>query len=504
MRKWVDELLPILQEMLQDGTSLSKREIALWTLGQVVESTGCVVEPYRKYPQLLDILLNFLKTEEALSIRREARFCWKTLWICVQFNGCIVRNLTSANSPLQVVRVLGLLGALDPYKHKIFLGQIDSAISSGAVLSQSESELKLDADGQGGTQSEICFSVDFTFRANAPPVLCGHVAAQHNAKNGTFPIICFCCCSTLCVWIPQRTTVVSMTSRLVTCCAACCLRAHMWAGRKDKVRRAFVGWKKCWLIFQVNWTRCWWTWVWPPLWKNSTLRLPWPFWCALSRNQILRSITPWSCKQLPSSSKAWDSSAYRTCHKWCHLSSLSSATRLQLSKKYVTSHANFFSFLPSFLPCSPCVRNGSLKLWNVLFLLVPLQTARIHRLNCSATRQEISGRHIWFDKGEDPNNSSSFVYHVKFLLFFLLCSELSIFPTGKLEHRSPGPGDNYLVARVGCQGDRNGFQDLSSSSHSESVKSSRQHCRKTCDRKGKKKKKKNRKKKAISPFVFHV
>lgn len=79
MRKWVDELLPILQEMLQDGTSLSKREIALWTLGQVVESTGCVVEPYRKYPQLLDILLNFLKTEEALSIRREARFCWKTL-----------------------------------------------------------------------------------------------------------------------------------------------------------------------------------------------------------------------------------------------------------------------------------------------------------------------------------------------------------------------------------------------------------------------------------------
>ena len=62
-----------LQDMLQDASSLYKREVALWTLGQVVESTGCVVEPYKKYPQLLEILLNFLKTEQALTIRREVR-----------------------------------------------------------------------------------------------------------------------------------------------------------------------------------------------------------------------------------------------------------------------------------------------------------------------------------------------------------------------------------------------------------------------------------------------
>ena len=47
-------------------------QVALWTLGQLVESTGYVVEPYKKYPQLLDVLLNFLKTEQAHSIRREA------------------------------------------------------------------------------------------------------------------------------------------------------------------------------------------------------------------------------------------------------------------------------------------------------------------------------------------------------------------------------------------------------------------------------------------------
>ena len=89
MKRWVDELFPIIIEMLQDASSLAKREIALWTLGQLVESTGYVVEPYQKYPNLLEVLLNFLKTEQASGIRKEA------------------------------IRVLGLLGALDPYKHKL-------------------------------------------------------------------------------------------------------------------------------------------------------------------------------------------------------------------------------------------------------------------------------------------------------------------------------------------------------------------------------------------------
>ena len=47
-----------------------------------------VIEPYFKYPNLLEILFSFLKTEQTAGIRRE------------------------------VIRVLGLLGALDPYKRK--------------------------------------------------------------------------------------------------------------------------------------------------------------------------------------------------------------------------------------------------------------------------------------------------------------------------------------------------------------------------------------------------
>ncbi|XP_012554042.1 serine/threonine-protein kinase mTOR isoform X1 [Hydra vulgaris] len=88
MRKYIDELFPVIIEMLQDASSLAKREVALCTLGQLVESTGYVVEPYKKYPNLLEVLLNFLKTEQSPGVRKEA------------------------------IRVLGLLGALDPYKYK--------------------------------------------------------------------------------------------------------------------------------------------------------------------------------------------------------------------------------------------------------------------------------------------------------------------------------------------------------------------------------------------------
>ncbi|XP_014771975.1 serine/threonine-protein kinase mTOR isoform X1 [Octopus bimaculoides] len=103
MRKWVDELLPIILNTLQDLTSVEKREVSLWTLGQLIESTGYVVEPYQKYPALLGILLNFMKTEQTHSVRRE------------------------------VVRVLGILGALDPHKNKLNVSRMKE--ESGLTLS---------------------------------------------------------------------------------------------------------------------------------------------------------------------------------------------------------------------------------------------------------------------------------------------------------------------------------------------------------------------------------
>lgn len=95
MEIWADELLLILLEMLGDASSTEKRGVALWTMGQLVSSTGRVVKPYYKYPHLIDLLINFLKTEQQPTIRRET------------------------------IRLLGLLGALDPYKHKMNKGMID-------------------------------------------------------------------------------------------------------------------------------------------------------------------------------------------------------------------------------------------------------------------------------------------------------------------------------------------------------------------------------------------
>ena len=43
MAKYVDELCPIIIDMLQDASSFGKREIAIWTLGQLVENTGYVI-----------------------------------------------------------------------------------------------------------------------------------------------------------------------------------------------------------------------------------------------------------------------------------------------------------------------------------------------------------------------------------------------------------------------------------------------------------------------------
>ncbi|KAG1660885.1 Serine/threonine-protein kinase mTOR [Nymphon striatum] len=125
MCKWMPKLLSIIIEMLQDASSLYKREISLWTLGQLVGKTGYVVAPYQEFPQLLDILLNFLKTEQSSNIRREA------------------------------IRVLGLLGALDPYKHKVNLGVVDRTGQSVSVVSICESKSEQQDSNQDLSTSEM-------------------------------------------------------------------------------------------------------------------------------------------------------------------------------------------------------------------------------------------------------------------------------------------------------------------------------------------------------------
>lgn len=103
LKKCLPELLTILLELLSDASATDKRSIALWVFGQLVSATGHVVTPYTEYPNLMDVLLNFLKTEQQPKDRRET------------------------------IRVLGLLGALDPYKHKMTRRLIDGQPDSSLV-----------------------------------------------------------------------------------------------------------------------------------------------------------------------------------------------------------------------------------------------------------------------------------------------------------------------------------------------------------------------------------
>jgi FKBP12-rapamycin complex-associated protein len=83
----VPQLMDTILARLAEGAG-AKRDAALRTLGQVCSATGFVITPMVEYPQLLTILSRILKTEPTPPVRRE------------------------------VIKVLGIMGALDPYRRK--------------------------------------------------------------------------------------------------------------------------------------------------------------------------------------------------------------------------------------------------------------------------------------------------------------------------------------------------------------------------------------------------
>ncbi|GAO47492.1 hypothetical protein G7K_1698-t1 [Saitoella complicata NRRL Y-17804] len=86
---YIKDLMPLIIDTLHDQSSSVKRDAALKALGQLASSSGYVIDPYLEYPQLLNILIGILKTEQSSDIRRET------------------------------VKLMGILGALDPYRHQI-------------------------------------------------------------------------------------------------------------------------------------------------------------------------------------------------------------------------------------------------------------------------------------------------------------------------------------------------------------------------------------------------
>lgn len=87
---YTKDILPAIIGTLHDQSSQrsAKREIALRTLGKFVRSVGHRIAPLSDYPQLLDIIIGDFSTERQPAVRTE------------------------------LLRVVGILGAIDPYRHK--------------------------------------------------------------------------------------------------------------------------------------------------------------------------------------------------------------------------------------------------------------------------------------------------------------------------------------------------------------------------------------------------
>ncbi len=90
MLRYKDRLMPLIIDSLQDQSSEAKREAALHTLGLLSSNSGYVIAPYLDHPQLLEILQNIIRTEPQHGPLRQ-----------------------------ETVKLLGILGALDPYRHQV-------------------------------------------------------------------------------------------------------------------------------------------------------------------------------------------------------------------------------------------------------------------------------------------------------------------------------------------------------------------------------------------------
>lgn len=123
MNVFIPTLMPIILEFFQDQSSNIKRDAALKTLAQLSASSGYVIQPLLDYPQLLGLLVNILKSDTSSSTRRET------------------------------VRLLGIIGALDPYKHR----EVESRVQDAETAARQNAppiDMELLMNGKGPTNED--------------------------------------------------------------------------------------------------------------------------------------------------------------------------------------------------------------------------------------------------------------------------------------------------------------------------------------------------------------
>lgn len=126
-----DTIIPFLIESMQDFYYVQLKHTSLWALSQIIANTGYCIEPYKKYPHLLEILIRFLQTETSVRTRR------------------------------QTVRVLGLLGAIDSFEYRknaVLMRKRDELVNAAIKADQQQQQNHQDQNQNNGNFVILFFS----------------------------------------------------------------------------------------------------------------------------------------------------------------------------------------------------------------------------------------------------------------------------------------------------------------------------------------------------------
>ncbi|KAG9096449.1 phosphatidylinositol kinase- protein kinase tor1, partial [Ceratobasidium sp. 370] len=130
--EFTKEIMGLVVRTLSDPVATRQRKAALETLGAVCSSTGYLVDPEFEHPKLVELITKVLVSEKDRETRREA------------------------------MRALGILGAVDPYKHAHNLDQADQAAQDTANLNH----IDLTAAAADTNKEEYSLTVVFSALVN--------------------------------------------------------------------------------------------------------------------------------------------------------------------------------------------------------------------------------------------------------------------------------------------------------------------------------------------------
>ncbi|EXJ58070.1 FKBP12-rapamycin complex-associated protein [Cladophialophora yegresii CBS 114405] len=147
MVRHIPELMPIIIDALQDLASHEKREAAMQTLSSLAINSQYVIDPFMDYPELLGILINIIKTEAHEELRTDA------------------------------IKLVGVLGALDPYKYQ--------QLSESVAEKQSKAETQPVSDValimQGLTPSNEEYYPTVVINTLMQTILADHTLVQYHS-----------------------------------------------------------------------------------------------------------------------------------------------------------------------------------------------------------------------------------------------------------------------------------------------------------------------------------